>query len=93
MNDEFNNLAVAIVEQAIVDYMNARVMQMKENCQNPRDYRENPNEYMVKTCLYFFYSDWYLQLCNIPSDKMIEMLEQEAKERISKRGRKKKETS
>ena len=80
IDEGFVNLAMAIVEKAIYDYMKARrkiyhLEKLYGGVSVREDIERTYNT--MRRITAFFHSDWYLVLCKYDGDYIIRMMDQE----------------
>ena len=70
MNDPYENLANAIVLQAVKDYREARKKLKKRK-------KNEDAKLMVEDCESFFRSDWFKALTNLDGEMLLKKLQEE----------------
>lgn len=81
VGDPYENLANAIVMQAVYDY---RACLRRLRCHPKNKDAQIEKEELLS----FFHSDWYTTLTSIPADYLIDKLDQEFADKISKERKK-----
>lgn len=83
--DSYKSLAFAIVQRACEDYINAGARVENHDMKIVANGNRVDNErYTISECRNFFKSDWYQDICDIDSNRIIRICEEKAKEKAKR---------